>query len=76
MSIGQDIRKRRRALGMTQKAVGFQAGVSQPRVSDLERDRKSPTLKTLSKIAKVLQARLSVKLIPWQRRLKKSAPRT
>lgn len=67
MSIGQDIRKRRKALKLTQKAAGFRIGVSQPRWSDIERDRKSPTLRMLSKIAKVLQTRLSVKLIPWRR---------
>ena len=67
MSIGQDIRNRRKELKLTQKEAGRRAGVSQPRISDIERDRKSPTLKTLSKIAKVLQARLSIRLIPWRR---------
>ena len=64
MTIGQDIRERRKALGMTQRDAGKCVGISQPRVSDIERDRKSPTLRTLSKIAFALRARLSVKLIP------------
>jgi transcriptional regulator with XRE-family HTH domain len=54
--MGQELRKARRKAGLTQEQLSFRAGVSRPYISELERDRKSPTVDTLFRICDALQA--------------------
>ena len=59
MRIGEEIRKNRNAKGMTQDELSEKIGISRNYVSDLENDRYMPSVKTLSKIAVVLQMDLN-----------------
>ena len=45
--LGEELQKARAAAGLTQEQLSFQAGLSRPYISQLERDLKSPTLETL-----------------------------
>lgn len=58
MSIGENIRLNRDKAGMTQDELAEKVGISRNYVSDLENDRYIPSVKTLSKIAKVLNMNL------------------
>lgn len=52
---GEKIRAIRERKGLTMKEVGSRAGVSESLISQIERDRVSPSLDTLIGIAEVLQ---------------------
>jgi transcriptional regulator with XRE-family HTH domain len=52
--LGSELRKAREAAGMSQEALGFEAGVHRTYVSLLERDLKSPTLNVLFRICRAL----------------------
>ncbi len=58
-AIGQAIRARREALGVSQEALGYRAGFHRTYVSDLERGRRNPTATTLLALAATLGARAS-----------------
>lgn len=58
MSIGENIRLNRDKVGMTQDELAEKAGISRNYISDLENNRYIPSVKTLSKIAKVLNMNL------------------
>ncbi|MYA75373.1 MAG: helix-turn-helix transcriptional regulator [Gammaproteobacteria bacterium] len=53
--LGQRIRARRTALGMTLAQVAEESGLSLPYVSNLERGRGNPTLEALRSVAAALQ---------------------
>ena len=55
MTTGQLIKSRREALSLTQAACAESLGVGQSRWADLEADRKSPTVRVLARVAKVLK---------------------
>lgn len=52
--LGQELLKARQAAGFTQEALAFKAGVSRPYISQLEADKKSPTIATLFLICDAL----------------------
>ena len=52
--MGQELRKARERAGLTQERLSFLAGLSRPYISELERDRKSPTVETLFLICDAL----------------------
>ena len=58
-TIGQRLRARRVALGLTLADVAEQSGLSLPYVSNLERGRGNPTLDALGALAKALDVPLS-----------------
>ena len=58
MSIGENIRLNRDKSGMTQDELAEKVGISRNYISDLENDRYIPSVKTLTKIAKVLNMNL------------------
>lgn len=58
-SLGQRIRARRVALGLTLADVADRASLSLPYVSNLERGRGNPTIDALRSIAKALETSLS-----------------
>ncbi len=59
MSIGKEIKRKRNVNGLTQDELADKIGVSRNYISDLENDRYVPSVKTLSKIANVLQMDLN-----------------
>ena len=58
-AIGAVLRGLREERGLSQEQLGFKAGLHRTYVSQLERGLKSPSLKTLDKIAKVLRTKTS-----------------
>lgn len=54
-SIGDNIRKYRRAKNLTQKQLGELLGLSNTYLSDMELDRTNPSIKTLKKVAHALE---------------------
>ena len=59
MSIGEEIKKNRNEKGFTQDELAEKIGISRNYISDLENNRYTPSVKTLSKIAVVLQMDLN-----------------
>ncbi|MGH3804090.1 MAG: helix-turn-helix domain-containing protein [Pseudonocardiaceae bacterium] len=62
--IGQAIRERRLALGLSQTAVATRAGMTQPALSRLEAGGAVPTIPVLERIALALSADLIVTIAP------------
>jgi HTH-type transcriptional regulator/antitoxin HipB len=58
--IGQAVRERRLALGLSQTEVAAQAGMTQPALSRLEAGGTVPTIPVLERIAAALGAELIV----------------
>ena len=54
MSIGENIRKYRKNLGMTQEELAKKMGVIQPNVHRWEKGLVTPSLETIKKLAKIL----------------------
>jgi transcriptional regulator with XRE-family HTH domain len=52
--LGEELRRERERAGLTQERLAFQAGLSRPYISQLERGLKSPTLETLFLICEAL----------------------
>ena len=59
MTIGSRILEARRALGLQQKQLAEKAGLTPSLISQIERDRVSPSLNTLRKLAGALGVSLS-----------------
>ncbi len=53
--MGEELRKARELAGLTQEQLSFQAELSRPYISQLERDLKSPTVATLFRICDALK---------------------
>jgi DNA-binding XRE family transcriptional regulator len=62
--IGQAIRDRRLALGLSQVELATRAGVTQPALSWLEAGGVVPTIPLLERISAALDADLIVELVP------------
>lgn len=62
--IGQAVRERRLALGLSQTEVATGAGMSQPALSRLEAGGAVPTIPVLERIAVALGAELIVTIAP------------
>lgn len=58
-AFGEVLRRLRSAKGLSQEALGFRAGLHRTYVSQLERGLKSPSLRTIEKIAHVLEVDLA-----------------
>src|SRR6266581_194730 len=62
--IGQAVRERRLALGLSQTEVAARAGMTQPALSRLEAGGAVPTIPVLERIAAALGAELIVTIAP------------
>ena len=62
--IGQAVRERRVALGLSQSEVAVRAGMTQPALSRLEAGGAVPTIPVLERIAVALSAELIVTIAP------------
>jgi transcriptional regulator with XRE-family HTH domain len=54
-SFGQALRQLRLERGLSQEELGFESGYHRTYISLLERGKKSPSLKTIFRLAKVLR---------------------
>jgi transcriptional regulator with XRE-family HTH domain len=52
--IGDVIRDMRQLAGLSQRELAVRSGVAQPGLSQLERGQRSPTVRTLERIARAL----------------------
>lgn len=62
--IGQAVRERRLALGLSQTELAARTGMTQPALSRLEAGGTVPTIPVLERITAALDAELSVTIIP------------
>ncbi len=62
-SIGKNIQKLRKSQGFSQEKFAEMAKISRTHIGHIEQGRKSPSLKTLEKIARVLKVKMS-ELVP------------
>lgn len=65
LAIKVALRQARLAAGLTQAQLAKRAGIAQPMISQLEHPDYNPTLDTLAKVAKALDADLLVDLRLW-----------
>lgn len=59
MSVGENIRRKREAKGMTQKELAVAIGVGQSMMAQIERGTKSASLQLGAVIAKVLECEIA-----------------
>ncbi len=59
MSIGENIRNKRKGLNMSQNDLASAVGVSVPMICQIERGTKVPTMILGAEIAKILQCDLN-----------------
>ena len=59
MLIGENIKQLRANKGLTQEGFANETGISRSYLSDLENNRKSPTIETLEKIARKMNTSLN-----------------
>lgn len=57
--LGDVMRRHRLAAGLSQERLGLRAGIDRTSVSNIERDLKSPTVDTLIRLCRVMNARPS-----------------
>ncbi len=62
-----NIRWARHDAGLSQKALGVLAGVSQQQIAKLENPDENPSLETLTKVGRALGLQVSVELVPFER---------
>ena len=68
--LGDILREAREKAGLTQEQLAFQAGVDRTYVSQLENDKKSPTVATLFRLCSAMKVSPSKLLARLERRLK------
>ncbi|GAA1796108.1 helix-turn-helix transcriptional regulator [Actinomadura chokoriensis] len=62
--LGKAVRERRLELGLTQVELARRSGMTQSQLSRLEAGGAEPTIRVLDRLARALDASLSVKLVP------------
>jgi transcriptional regulator with XRE-family HTH domain len=55
MTLGANVKEYRHKRGLDQKELALILGVASPTISNIERDIKTPSLKTLKRLAYVLR---------------------
>jgi len=73
-SFGDTIRLRRKALGLSQEALSFKAGLHRNYISDIERGLKSPSLRVIVKLADALGLAVSAMMRMAEENACKPAP--
>ena len=63
-SIGQQLRARRQAVGLSQAALAAKAGVSRVFVEKIEAGARTPSWGTLARLARALGCRVELALVP------------
>jgi transcriptional regulator with XRE-family HTH domain len=54
--IAENVRKRRKAAGLSQEELGFEAGLDRTYISQVERAQRNVTVIVLAKIARALKS--------------------
>lgn len=67
MSLGTELRKARQKASLSQEKVAFAAGIDRSYLSQLENDRKSPTVDTLFRICAAVGVKASALLARVER---------
>jgi len=67
--LGDILRKAREEAGLSQEQVAFRAGVDRTYVSQLENDKKSPTVQMLFRLCGALNASPATVIARLERRL-------
>lgn len=62
LALGQAVYDRRTALGLSQAELARRAGMTQPQISTIEGGDSTPTLPLLTRLAKALDASLTIEL--------------
>ena len=57
--LGAELRRRRKAAGLTQERLADKAGIDRTHVSILERDLRSPTVDTFIRLCRAMNVRAS-----------------
>jgi transcriptional regulator with XRE-family HTH domain len=70
---GDELRKARVAAGLTQEELSFKAGLHRTYISQLEHDKKSPTLDVLFLICDALEIPVSQLIKQVERRRRKGS---
>lgn len=65
---GEELRKARLRAGLTQEQLAFEAHVDRTYISQLEHDKKSPTVDVLNRICNALNLKASVLLARVERK--------
>lgn len=73
--LGNELRKAREAAGLTQEQLAFKARVDRSYLSELERDKKSPTVKLLLRLCDTLGVSASRMIARIERQAQRKAPR-
>lgn len=66
--LGEVLRQAREDAGLTQEEVSFRAGVDRSYLSQLENDRKSPTLDLLFRVCEAIGVRTSTLIARVERK--------
>lgn len=53
--LGEELRKARNAAGLTQEQLAFQANIDRTYISQLENDKKSPTVDVLFRLCEAMK---------------------
>ena len=69
--LGGILREAREKAGLTQEELAFRAGVDRTYVSQLENDKKSPTVQTLFRLCEAMNASPAAAITRLERRLKR-----
>ena len=67
MSLGAELRRARLRAGLSQERAAFAAGIDRSYLSQLENDRKSPTVDTLIRVCDALKVKASALLARVER---------
>jgi transcriptional regulator with XRE-family HTH domain len=71
--LGEELRNARKAAGLTQEQLSFDAKLDRTYISQLENDKKSPTLDALFRICAALKVPASELIARVEKRLASSA---
>jgi transcriptional regulator with XRE-family HTH domain len=66
--LGEELRNARHAAGLTQEALSFRAGLDRTYISQLEHDKKSPTVAVLFRLCDALGVSASELIARVERR--------
>jgi transcriptional regulator with XRE-family HTH domain len=72
--LGDFLREAREKAGLSQEQLAFRAGVDRTYVSQLENDKKSPTVQTLFRLCGAMKASPATVIARLERRLAQRPP--
>lgn len=67
LALGEAIREARKKTGLSQEALGLEAGLDRTYISSVERGRRNISFDNLVKIAKTLDVKPSQLLARWEK---------